>query len=388
MKNIGGISTSVANFINEIHELHQITLVIPTGYIHKSFMIPENVTIINGSSWIRDCIVSRENLSWQTPLEKVIRNIRRIIRRFLGNEFIIAKGLSQISIPDSYDVAIAFANNSYDAKGSLVIGGDYDLVLNNVNSKRKIAWIHNDIRKCNISHSIGINIFKNFDFVVNVSMDCKKIFDSILPEYKEKSKMILNMYNINRIKTLSDKPVDDVFYKDGVIQFVTVARISNYQKKINRIVDSCIQLKNEGYTNFQWVIVGDGIDRIPLMEKTKRAGIKNLLVFIGQKNNPYPYMKRADAFILSSLYEGLPMTIKEAQILGTPTFSTRFGAAEEAIIIGKQGDICENSAQGLHIMVKTLLNNPKVLQQYRKYLSDNPINNNIAISQFENLIKL
>ena len=56
--------------------------------------------------------------------------------------------------------------------------------------------------------------------------------------------------------------------------------------------------------------------------------------FLGQKANPYPYMKEADAVVITSDYEGFPVTYLEAIILQKPLFTT-IDVSDDEINIGK-----------------------------------------------------
>ena len=55
--------------------------------------------------------------------------------------------------------------------------------------------------------------------------------------------------------------------------------------------------------------------------------------FLGKKTNPYPYMKKADYIILTSDYEGFPVTYLEAIILSKPIITT-IDVSDDEINIG------------------------------------------------------
>lgn len=385
INNIGGISTSLLNFLSSMHAYHEIHLCILNNYVTSGTIIPSNVKILSGSEFLKDCFVDRTNLSSQKFCRKLLRSFRRICRRIFGPQRVIDYALKKIEFCEQYDVAIAFENDEFTSSGKLWFGGGFDLVKRNIKSRKKMAWIHNDARKCGYTHNICKTVFEDFNAIIHVSYDNKYIFDSMISEYVHKSYVIYNMYNIEGISIKAD---DKTPYKDnGKIHLVTVCRLTEGQKKVSRIVETCKRLKCEGYNSFDWTVVGDGTDKATYESKSQANGTTDILHFVGLKTNPYPYMKHADAFILSSLYEGLPMTIREAQITGTPTFSTRFGAAEEAIEVGKQGDICDNSTEGLYSMVKRILDEPSQLSFYRQYIKDHPVTNNIAINQFDEVCK-
>ena len=52
---------------------------------------------------------------------------------------------------------------------------------------------------------------------------------------------------------------------------------------------------------------------------------------LGRQPNPYALMARADCFVLSSDYEGQPMVLLEALVLGLPVVSTAFATARDTI---------------------------------------------------------
>ncbi|MGM0769382.1 MAG: glycosyltransferase [Pseudomonadota bacterium] len=72
----------------------------------------------------------------------------------------------------------------------------------------------------------------------------------------------------------------------------------------------------------QLVIVGEGPLRQELEEKARSLGIADRVLFAGKRKNPYPWMQRADLFVLASEYEGLGIVLTEALACGTPILST------------------------------------------------------------------
>lgn len=385
IKDIGGVSTSIINLLNEIHDKYDITLVVPSKFISNNRPIPPNIKVITGSNYLHDIIPSRAMLSFQNLPRKVLRNSRRIINRLFLKEKGIEIALDKIIIPDEYDVAIAFADFVYNIEKKKCY--DYYVVLNNVSAKKKIAWIHNNPTKLGWTKELILKEMSGFDSIVNVSKGCKQIFDSIIPEYTYKSVVAYNMYNIDKIKT--DATVNiNLYPQNNKLHIVTVARIQIEQKRIDRIVEVCKNLVNENITNFDWTLVGEGPDLPELKHQAEKAGLNDYIRFVGLKHNPFPYVKQADIFVQSSDYEGYGMTVKEAQILETPTFITNYIAASEVVENGVQGEICENSTEGLYKMIKSVINNPQKLEVYRQNLINSPVNNNLALEQFNNICEM
>jgi glycosyltransferase involved in cell wall biosynthesis len=70
------------------------------------------------------------------------------------------------------------------------------------------------------------------------------------------------------------------------------------------------------------VIIGDGPDRRRLERLAGDLDLAGHVSLPGSAGNPYPFMKNADLYVLSSRYEGFGMTLVEAMALGTPVVST------------------------------------------------------------------
>lgn len=384
IRDIGGITPSFLNLLNVIANLYDVTVCV-LGYCSPNKQIPSNVKVLNGSSWYYDCCVPLSDVTYPNVFLRIRGYFRRIMKKIFGLEFVMQQMAKELKHDVQYDAAIAYANNIYNTKGMVVSAGDYDAVLRGINAKRKIAWLHNDPFKVGFTHEICLNVFKDYDAVVCVSKDNKRLLDSICPEYANKSYAVYNMFDLQRIKDMSVSEKNPYVGSNKSIHFVTVARLDNSQKRIDRIVAVCSRLLKEGYDNFDWTLVGKGNDRETIENTIKKEGISNLHL-VGLKYNPYPYVLHASASVLTSLYEGYSMTVKEAQVLGTPTIITNYDSAYEAVTNGCEGVICENSTEGVYKAIKTILEKPEILQTYRNNLREHPVTNEVALQQFKEVI--
>lgn len=74
--------------------------------------------------------------------------------------------------------------------------------------------------------------------------------------------------------------------------------------------------------NHELVILGTGSQEAAIKELADKLGVADRVHFKGQQANPYAYMKRAKALVLSSVYEGFGLVLLEAMTLGVPCIST------------------------------------------------------------------
>jgi CDP-glycerol glycerophosphotransferase (TagB/SpsB family)/glycosyltransferase involved in cell wall biosynthesis len=79
------------------------------------------------------------------------------------------------------------------------------------------------------------------------------------------------------------------------------------------------------------VVVGTGELGNELVALAAMLGIAHAVNFTGQLANPYAVMDACDCFVLSSDYEGQPMVLLEALVLGLPIVTTRFGSVGDAL---------------------------------------------------------
>jgi len=74
--------------------------------------------------------------------------------------------------------------------------------------------------------------------------------------------------------------------------------------------------------DYNLILVGDGPEMKSLKELSINLGIEDRIIFVGYKNNPYPYMKAADACVISSRVEGFPNTLLQMMTLNDKVIST------------------------------------------------------------------
>lgn len=110
---------------------------------------------------------------------------------------------------------------------------------------------------------------------------------------------------------------------------VSVGRLSE-PKDNATIIRAVAQLVTEEPINL--VIVGEGPERERLKTIARDLCIQEIVHFIGQKNNPYPWIAAADALILSSKWEGFPNVLLEAQALNTPIVATEYDESIHEIL--------------------------------------------------------
>lgn len=115
--------------------------------------------------------------------------------------------------------------------------------------------------------------------------------------------------------------------------FLHVARF-NSQKNQQLLVDAFNDLSSNG-VDVQLVIIGAGFDSKEGKALLNKAGEN--IHYLGTHKNISDYMLNADVFCLSSAYEGMPITLLEASLAGTPCVSTPVCGSVDLIVDGTNG---------------------------------------------------
>ncbi|WP_290636901.1 glycosyltransferase [Aquisalimonas sp.] len=82
------------------------------------------------------------------------------------------------------------------------------------------------------------------------------------------------------------------------------------------------------------IILGEGPDRDALEEQAQQLGLADRISMPGFQDNPYPWLRQADLFTLSSAWEGSPNALTEALALGCPSVSTDCPSGPREILDG------------------------------------------------------
>jgi glycosyltransferase involved in cell wall biosynthesis len=84
-------------------------------------------------------------------------------------------------------------------------------------------------------------------------------------------------------------------------------------------------------------MVGDGSERKTMESLAAELGIAAQVTFWGQQLDVAPFFSAADAFIMSSKSEGLPMSLLQALSLGLPAIVTDVGGMAEVVRLAQAG---------------------------------------------------
>jgi glycosyltransferase involved in cell wall biosynthesis len=115
----------------------------------------------------------------------------------------------------------------------------------------------------------------------------------------------------------------------GTTTFVTVGRLSP-EKNHARLIRAFAKV-HDNHPETRLVILGGGKLEEELQALVQELGMESHIAIAGQVDNPFAIMAECDCFVLSSDYEGQPMTILEARVLGLPVVTTTFSSVGDSV---------------------------------------------------------
>lgn len=388
----GGISTSLINMLHHLKGKNiQVDLFLFNDEISDETNIPDFVQIIRPKYLLRIYSKSvREVYNSKKIPQIIVASLLHFAGKFVGNKNLVNILIKFEKKRMNYDVAIAYSNDIFFKNKSLLertfSGGSNELVIKSIGSKKKIGWIHSDPNALGFTYQYCKKIYQKYDSIITVSAASREKFVEIIPEYANKTKIINNLFQINKIKILSNDI--NPYETDEEFKFVTVCRINNEAKRIDRIINTCEILKQEGIKKFKWYIIGDGKDLDFLKNMARLKNVDDIIVFLGSKSNPYAYMKNSNCLVLSSEYEAQGLVLTEAHISGTPVIVTGYEEAFEFVNHGINGLICDNSTKGLYETIKKVLLDTEILENIKINIKNQEFSNSKGLKQLFEILDL
>ena len=233
----------------------------------------------------------------------------------------------------------------YDAAIAYQQGLPTFFLATKVDAKKKIAWINADVFEAGYDMNYCKQFYDKMDNLVAVSEKLSEKLGTRAPWMKQKLDCIYDIINPDIVHRLALEPVDDMTIESGEISIVTVGRLTKPKNHL-LAVDAAKVLKDKG-VSFKWFFVGEGEMRPAIEGRIRELELDQNVYLLGLKENPYPYMAKADIYVQTSSFEGFGMTIAEAKILQRPVVSTNFDIVHDQIIDRKNGLIAEMTPESV-----------------------------------------
>lgn len=210
----------------------------------------------------------------------------------------------------------------------------------------------------------------------------------MVKQYKKmfKNSKHICVYNI----VVSSKILDDSYKKINLIKnkkikILAVGRLEKW--KGFDILIKAIKYVKKLY-DIEVLILGDGPEKRYLTEIIYNNNLQNIVKLIGYVENPYPYYRYSEIFVLSSFVEGMPNVLIEAMMLGCTPVSTNCDTGPSEIIDNEiNGYLCpvgdeQELSKKIILAIKNRIDQ-KILNEKTQEFSEK-----IILDKYFNLLKI
>ena len=252
-------------------------------------------------------------------------------------------------------------------------------------SKRKINWVLTDYSVCNYSRNhmpLVKQALRSIDLNIADSTQAMIAYNTVFKV--RNSVTIHNLMDTASIeRKLAEDPDGKAIQDSSSPNLISVVRF-HPQKAVDRLLYASHEAIKAGYAHTLY-LVGGGEEEGKLRKIVSDLKMDNV-VFLGYMANPYGAMRKADLFVLPSLYEGFATVISESLIVGTPVLSTDVSGAREQITKPDEGWVVENSQEGLNNGLIEALSNRDRLKEMKKALAGYTYPNDEVLQQFMDVL--
>lgn len=343
----GGVEKLMYDFVTYYCDKHEITILTDKKDPDFHKVYPSNVSYLyqmekdyeKSNSFFKKRIIEKKRKKREAVLKKQIKEME-------------------------FDVLLCF-KESWIMMMALTYG-DY--------IKKKYAWVHTDYSKSYYTKvwygtpENEVNYMKRFDNIICVS---QVILDSIKNVIGDPGNLMVcyNPVNKEDILKKSYEEVTDI-EKDDRLLFVTVGRL-NIQKGYDVLLEVCNLLNKQGLKDKYaiWLIGGgESFNNYQVLHELERQirqfDLSNVYL-LGERKNPYKYMRQADWFLSTSRYEGYSYVSQEATIVGAPLILSDCSGVMELLGSEENGIIMENSFAGIYEGMKYAIENKELYKTYK-----------------------
>ncbi|MDB8541813.1 glycosyltransferase [Turicibacter sanguinis] len=377
---VGGVARVLNNLLTTLVKTTDYEIDLLVLHKHGEMLkgVPKEVRVLEGSKFFSVIDLPLGQLIKSKNLALIARKLYLVFLMkagMIGNK--VKRERKKMKL-DSYDVEIAFKE------------GFCTIFVANGNSKKKVNWVHLDYKVQNFSSNY-MPLLKKTLSLMDEQVAVSKVAAASYQEVFELSnpvKVIHNIIQEDLIKQKYNVEIDETrstFFKQEALTFISVGRLVD-QKGYDRLLEIHHRLIQEGLLH-HIMIIGGGEDETVLKQKIKAYQVEETFKLIGYRENPFPYFKLADCFLLPSRYEGLPTVVFESLLCLTPVLATKVAGIEEQLKNNEYGIVVDNNENSFYEGMKDLIKHPEQLNVMKAHLLTYHYHNNQIVEQIKEIVE-
>jgi len=281
--------------------------------------------------------VERKSLGFNYNVSGLINKLSEQFTRFFKIESMLKSGNYDVVILSATDISIRFMLNLL------------------ISSKKVIICEHNNYYavKSKFKKFARNILFKRADFLF------------LLTE-RDKETYLNKGFNADKLHVMKNPlglPLPTYMEKEPTKKLLTVGRLTK-QKSFSRLLRIIATLDD----SFNLTIVGDGEEKEELLSLSDGLGLKDKVNFLGNQKDMETVYRNHDVLLMTSIYEGLPMVIGEANAYGLPVIAYDCPTGPRELIQHNfNGYLIEDGdSEGFSRSIEHLFKNPELYKAVSK----------------------
>lgn len=373
----GGVSKSMVNLLQAFdRECYDVSLWIGSpGGLYQD-LVPDNVRIIRDPlasyalQGIRGVMPLFLRGHWMTLLLSVTRLLLSRVDKAAAGWL-----LSRMFVPlkDEYDAII-----DYNGQHQLYF------MVDKLKACKKITFFHSDYSQWNFYQRIDKKYFPKVDAICSISPHCVQVLKETFPDCASKMSLVENITSPRLINKLAEEEAEGMADVPQRHQLVTIGHVCP-EKGTDLAIQAAAILKNGGLP-FKWHFIGCIHDKAKYASLLRQYHVEDCVEFMGMKQNPYPYIKKASIIVHPSRFEGKSIALDEAKLLCKPIVVTRFSTVNDQFADGYNASICDMTAESLAASIMELSADADKREQYISHLHQDMTDNSNEVEKLYHLI--
>lgn len=369
---IGGTNKSLENLLllidSNIYEIRIFSLYEDGDFYYKEkvfkpYLIKKSLfyRLFHDHFWFR---------KFSTLVSLLFRcNASRLLHKF---------EINRIQKKEKFDTVIAYQESSATICVSMLR-----------KCSNRIAWVHCELKYWLQDLVKGRKLeeagdYSKYDKIICVSESARQSFQSLYPQLSDKVMFIYNSVDANHIKELADDVKVNVPFSDNAFNILSVGRFSP-TKQFDLIPKIVYELKKITSKPFRWYIIASTEECLQdMLDKIEKYDVSREVILLGAKDNPYPYFKKSDLFVCTSVSESFSYVIAESKVLHVPVLCNNIPVAKE-VVSDEEGWIC-SIADMPETLSRIIDNNNSIYTKVKGKILNYQYNNHEILKKFEDIV--